>query len=56
LFEAFFRAQQPGTEDIKGTGLGLNLVKVIVEKHDGQVFFSSQPGKGSTFGFWIPSV
>jgi signal transduction histidine kinase len=56
LFEAFFRAQQPGTEDIKGTGLGLNLVKIIVEKHDGQVFFSSEPGKGSTFGFWIPAV
>jgi len=53
LFESFYRAQQPGTENIKGTGLGLNLVKAIIEKHDGGVFFESAPGKGSTFGFWL---
>ena len=56
LFESFYRAQQPGTEDIKGTGLGLNLVKEIIEKHDGEVFFESKPGEGSTFGFWLPGV
>jgi len=56
LYESFYRAQQPGTENIKGTGLGLNLVKTIVEKHHGQVFFDSRVGKGSTFGFWIPAM
>jgi signal transduction histidine kinase len=56
LFESFYRAQQPGTENIKGTGLGLSLVKEIIVKHDGDVFFESTPGEGSTFGFWLPGV
>lgn len=54
LFEVFYRAQEPGTENIKGTGLGLSLVKGIVENHDGEVYFSSERGKGSIFGFWLP--
>lgn len=54
LFEVFYRAQEPGTENIKGTGLGLNLVKSIIENHDGEVYFSSARGEGSTFGFWLP--
>ncbi|NJL92936.1 MAG: HAMP domain-containing histidine kinase [Anaerolineae bacterium] len=56
LFESFYRAQEPGTENIKGTGLGLSLVKGIVENHDGEVFFQSEPGQGSSFGFWLPII
>jgi signal transduction histidine kinase len=56
LFEAFYRAQEPGTEEIKGTGIGLSLVKGIIENHDGEVYFTSERGKGSTFGFWLPLV
>ncbi len=54
IFERFYRAREPGTEHISGTGLGLSLVKTVVERHGGQVWFSSTPGKGSTFGFWLP--
>ncbi|NJL92520.1 MAG: GAF domain-containing protein [Anaerolineae bacterium] len=54
LFERFYRAKQPGTEEISGTGLGLSLVKTIVERHHGQVYFESQEGQGSLFGFWLP--
>jgi PAS domain S-box-containing protein len=54
VFEAFYRARQPGMEGIEGRGLGLNLVKVVVERHRGQVWVESEPGKGSTFGFWLP--
>lgn len=54
IFERFYRAREPGTEHISGTGLGLSLVKTVVERHGGQVWFSSAPGKGSTFGFWLP--
>jgi len=54
LFERFYRAKQPGTEGVSGTGLGLSLVKVVIENHGGQVWFKSKDGKGSVFGFWLP--
>ncbi|MCB9436082.1 MAG: response regulator [Anaerolineales bacterium] len=54
LFERFFRAQTPGTEHIEGTGLGLSLVKTVIEQHGGEIWFESEEGKGSIFGFWLP--
>jgi PAS domain S-box-containing protein len=54
LFEPFFRAKSEETSSIDGTGLGLHLVKNIVERHHGQMVFSSVRGKGSTFGFRLP--
>lgn len=56
LFQRFYRAHQPGTEHIQGTGLGLSLVKAIIERAGGEVWFKSEPNKGSTFGFWLPIV
>jgi signal transduction histidine kinase len=54
LFQRFFRAKAPGTEKVPGTGLGLSLVKAIVEQHGGQVSFVSEPGQGSTFTLRLP--
>jgi two-component system phosphate regulon sensor histidine kinase PhoR len=54
LFQPYYRAHQPGAEDVPGTGVGLSLVKEVVERHGGQVWFTSTMGVGSTFGFWVP--
>ncbi|MHB8626901.1 MAG: GAF domain-containing protein [Aggregatilineales bacterium] len=54
LFQRFYRAKQPGTEDIPGTGLGLSLVKTVVTRHGGDVWVRSGDGAGSIFGFWLP--
>jgi signal transduction histidine kinase len=54
LFQPFHRVKTRETRAIDGTGLGLYLVKTIVERHQGTVHFESTPGKGSRFGFRIP--
>jgi signal transduction histidine kinase len=54
LFAKFFRVDNTATRKISGTGLGLALVKQIVEAHGGQVRVESAPGKGSTFSFSLP--
>ncbi|MCK6425169.1 MAG: PAS domain S-box protein [Burkholderiaceae bacterium] len=52
-FERFFRADSSGA--IPGTGLGLALVKEIVELHDGQVELDSELGRGTTVVLWLPA-
>ncbi|MEP7291419.1 MAG: ATP-binding protein, partial [Chloroflexota bacterium] len=54
IFETFYRARQVGTENIEGRGLGLSLVKTIIERHNGEVWVESEAGSGSRFGFRIP--
>jgi signal transduction histidine kinase len=54
LFQPFYRARTSDTASIEGTGLGLHLVKNIVERHNGVMRFKSVYGQGSTFGFALP--
>ncbi len=56
LFAPFYRVRTSQTSSIEGTGLGLYLVKRIVERHRGAMIFESELGKGSTFGFLLPGV
>ena len=51
LFQPFYRAEQEETKSIEGTGLGLYIIKNIIERYDGRIIFESVHGEGSTFGF-----
>lgn len=53
LFQPFYRAKTAETRQIEGTGLGLHLVKNIIERHSGQLTVQSVYGKGSTFAFTL---
>jgi signal transduction histidine kinase len=56
IFEPYFRASHHATGHIEGTGVGLSLVKEVVGRHGGNVWFTSTEGSGSTFGFWLPML
>lgn len=53
IFDRFYRVERK-VHTIKGTGLGLTIVKKIVEKHGGRVGVESALGQGSTFSFYLP--
>lgn len=54
VFERFFRADTSG--NIPGTGLGMTIVKEIVELHGGQVTLASELGVGTVVTLWIPAL
>jgi two-component system phosphate regulon sensor histidine kinase PhoR len=54
LFERFYRVDKARSRKLGGTGLGLALVKHIVQAHRGQVSVESSPGKGSMFTIHLP--
>ena len=53
VFESFYRVQSIKNKQ-KGSGLGLSLVKNVIQRHDGDVWVKSEEDVGSQFGFWIP--
>ena len=54
VFEPFYQIDGSSTRRFGGAGLGLAIVRQIVEAHGGEVGVSSEAGKGSTFQFTVP--
>ena len=54
IFEKFYRVGQSETQSRRGSGVGLALVRHIVEAHGGAVTVQSAPGQGSRFTLWLP--
>jgi len=56
IFEPFYRGREVVAAQVHGNGLGLSLVKNIVEAHGGTIAVSSVPGEGSSFTLSLPAA
>ncbi|MXV50575.1 PAS domain-containing protein [Pedobacter sp. HMF7647] len=54
LFDKFTRARRPGLQGEESVGLGMSIIKTIVELHGGDIWFDSKENEGSTFYIKIP--
>jgi signal transduction histidine kinase/tetratricopeptide (TPR) repeat protein len=54
IFDKFYRGEHGTAQDVQGSGLGLTIVKHIVESHGGQIGVESEVGKGSRFTIRLP--
>lgn len=53
VFERFYQGAAASTPDAPGTGIGLALVRELIELHHGRVELASAPGEGSRFSLWL---
>ena len=56
IFERFYRADNARARNVRGSGIGLSLVKHIAEAHGGRVDVDSSPGQGATFTVFVPAA
>jgi signal transduction histidine kinase len=56
IFEEFYRSSTPGTQHVKGSGLGLTIAREIVRIHEGRISVDESPAGGSVFSFHLPAA
>ena len=56
IFERYYRVRVPETENIEGTGLGLTIVKQLVDALGGIIDLESELGKGTTVSVYLPTA
>src|SRR5690606_32111644 len=56
LFEKFTHARRPGLRGEPSTGLGMSIIKTIVEWHNGKIWFDSKENEGTTFFIQLPKA
>ncbi len=56
IFEPFYRGQHATDAQVHGNGIGLSLVRRIVEAHGGRVTVESRPGEGASFSVILPAA
>jgi hypothetical protein len=56
IFDRFYRVGDEFTQSVKGSGIGLTIVRQIIEAHNGNIVVESYPGKGSTFSVILPKA
>ncbi len=56
IFDKFYRVESGEALGMQGPGLGLTIVKAVIEKHFGRVWVESRPGVGSVFSFVLPVI
>jgi two-component system phosphate regulon sensor histidine kinase PhoR len=56
VFEKFYRGANALTRKVRGSGIGLSIIKHVAGLHGGKILLESEPGKGSTFTLRLPIV